>query len=74
MERWVLVETTPPSTAMAETEEGVSGGRDCEEDGWRRGVEVFELDVECGRTRLAWRKEKNAVNRVMISRGFDSLC
>lgn len=67
MKRWVLVETTPPSTlpstamvAMVATEEGGSGGRDWEEDGWRRGVEVFEMGVEGWRTRLAWRKEKNA--------------
>ena len=74
MEPRVLVETTPSSAAMVATEEGVSGGRVCEEDGWRTGVEVFEFGVEGRRTRLARRKEKNAMNRLMISRVLDSLC
>lgn len=42
-------------------EDGSSGGRVCEDEGSRRGVEVFEFSVEGGRTRFARRKEKNAV-------------
>lgn len=42
------------------SEETRSSGRVCDDDGWRRGVDVVELSVEDGRTRFARRKEKNA--------------
>jgi hypothetical protein len=77
IESRILVETIPPPAlmaAMAPTGEGASGGSVCEEDGLRRGVEVFEFGVEGGRTRFACRNEKNAVNRPMVSRVLDSLC
>lgn len=45
---------------MIASDDARSGGRVCEDDGERRGVEVFELSVEDGRTRFARRKEKNA--------------
>jgi len=38
------------------SEEEPRGGRVCEEEGSRRGVEVFELSVDGGRTRFARRK------------------
>lgn len=41
--------------------EGPSGGRVCEDEGSRRGVEVVEFKVEEGRTRFARRKEKKAM-------------
>jgi hypothetical protein len=44
-------------------EEGPRGGKVCEEEGSRRGVEVFEFSVDGGRTRFARRKEKKAVGR-----------
>jgi hypothetical protein len=40
--------------------EGPRGGRVCEEEGSRSGVDVVEFRVEEGRTRFARRKEKNA--------------
>ena len=43
------------------SKEGRSGGRVCEDEGSRRGVDVVEFSVEGGRTRFARRKEKNAV-------------
>ena len=45
---------------MVAREEGVSGGRVWEDDGSRRGVEVFEFKVDGGSTRFARRKEKKA--------------
>jgi hypothetical protein len=71
-----LVEKTPLSGAMVvsvASEEGGSDKRVSGEDWLRRGVEGFEFGVEGGRTRFARRKEKNAVNRLMISRVLDSL-
>jgi hypothetical protein len=41
-------------------EERVSGGRVCEEEGSRSGVEVFEFSVEGSKTRFARRNEKKA--------------
>jgi len=38
-----------------------SGGRVCEDEASRRGVEEVEFRVEVGRTRFARRKVKNAV-------------
>jgi hypothetical protein len=43
------------------SDEARSGGRLWDEEGFRRGVEVFELSVEEGRTRFARRNEKNAL-------------
>jgi hypothetical protein len=48
-------------------EDGKSGGRVCEEDGSRRGVEVFEFSVEGGKTRFARKKLKNAVGRLKLA-------
>lgn len=42
------------------------GGRVCEDEASRRGVDVVEFSVEGGRTRLLRRKVKNAV-WVMVS-------
>jgi hypothetical protein len=47
----------------------VSGGRVCEEEGSRRGVDVVEFSVEGGRTRFARRKEKKAAGRPMLAVG-----
>jgi hypothetical protein len=41
-------------------EDGKRGGRVCEEEGSRRGVDVFEFSVEGGRTRFARKKVKKA--------------
>jgi hypothetical protein len=48
-------------------EDGKSGGRVCEDDGSRRGVEVFEFSVEDGKTRFARKKLKNAIGRHKFS-------
>jgi hypothetical protein len=45
---------------MVASEEGCNGGSVPEDDGSRRGVEVFEFSVEGGRTRFARKKEKKA--------------
>lgn len=44
---------------MVASEDALSGGRLCDEEGWRRGVEVFELTM----TRFARRKEKKALRK-----------
>jgi hypothetical protein len=48
-------------------EDGKSGGRVCEEEGSRRGVEVFEFSVEGGRTRFARKKLKKAEGRQKLA-------
>lgn len=50
---------------MVAREDGWSGGRVREDEGSRRGVEMFEFRVEGGRTRFARRKEKNAINQIL---------
>jgi hypothetical protein len=65
---------------MVAREEGPSGGRVCDDEGSRRGVEVVEFSVEGGRTRFARRKEKNAGRGISWSshgsiastKGYDS--
>ena len=44
------------------------GGRVCEEEGSRRGVEVFEWRVEGGKTRFARRNEKNAGQKLVSAK------
>jgi hypothetical protein len=51
-------------------EDGKSGGRLCEEEGCRSGVEIFEFSVEDGKTRFARRKLKNAVGRLKLVDGI----
>jgi len=53
-------------------DEGKSGGSVCEEEGSRRGVEVFELSVEDGKTRFARKKLKNAVGKLKLAGGLVS--
>ena len=48
---------------MSVSEGGNSGGRICEGNGLRRGVEVVEFKLEGGRTRFARRNVKKAVHR-----------
>jgi hypothetical protein len=55
---------------MVASEEGWSGGRVWEDDGSRRGVDVFEFKVDGGRTRFARRKEKNAARLLVRFCGF----
>jgi hypothetical protein len=61
--------TTSSSTAelMVAREDGVRGGRVCEEEGSSRGVEEVEFKVEGGRTRFARRKVKNAVQERLVA-------
>ncbi len=63
--RGLVVGATSSSAleVMVASEEGKSGGRVCDEEGSRSGVEVFEFKVEEGRTRFARRKVKNATKR-----------
>jgi hypothetical protein len=51
---------------MVARDDGVRGGRVCEEEGSSRGVEVVEFKVEGGRTRFARRKVKNAVQGRLV--------
>jgi hypothetical protein len=46
---------------MVASDEGCSGGSVPDEEGSRRGVDIFEFKVEGGRTRFARRNEKKAV-------------
>jgi hypothetical protein len=48
---------------MVASEEGSKGGSVWEEEGSRRGVEVLEFKVDCGKTKFARRKEKKADGR-----------
>ena len=65
-----MVRTTSSSAleVMVAREEGNKGGRVCEEDGSRSGVEVVEFRADCGRTRFARRKVKNAVGEWISNR------
>ena len=57
------LEVTVSSSAwdvIVAREEGCNGGSVPEDDGSRRGVDVFEFSVDGGRTRFARRKEKKA--------------
>jgi hypothetical protein len=46
---------------MVASDEGNKGGRVCDDEGSRSGVEVVEFSVDGGSTRLALRKEKKAI-------------
>jgi len=52
---------------MVAREEGKRGGRVCDEEGSRRGVEVFELSVEGGKTRFARKKLKKAAGKPKLA-------
>jgi hypothetical protein len=57
---------------MVARDDGVRGGKVCEEEGSSRGVEVVEFKVEGGRTRFARRKVKNASMQIGRKKmGFD---
>jgi len=45
---------------MSAREDGSNGGRVCEEDGSRSGVDMAEFTVEGGRTKFSLRNKKNA--------------
>ncbi len=70
--RGSIVGTISPSTleVIVAREDGKSSGRVCEEEGYRRGVEVFEFSVEGGsRTRFARKKLKKAVGKLELANG-----
>jgi hypothetical protein len=50
-------------------DDGKRGGRVCEEEGSRRGVDIFEFSVEGGKTRFARRKLKNAAGKLTLAGG-----